>query len=116
MLDSDPSGVYSEVDGMQLLLKYKVMNAGCCKILLVWIHGYTTSCHVHVLHVHSHVICFLVKPVQMPNQSIVSLLVSDLSSAYYSLSGVFHHSTRNGVRLYIPLVCSPQRQRKRPSV
>ena len=26
--------VYSEVDGMQALLQYKVQNAGCCKILL----------------------------------------------------------------------------------
>lgn len=26
--------VYSEVDGMQLLLQYRVMNAGSCKVLL----------------------------------------------------------------------------------
>jgi hypothetical protein len=35
MIDSNPNKVYSEVEGMQMLLKYKVMNAGCCKILLV---------------------------------------------------------------------------------
>lgn len=35
MTDCNPNRVYSEVDGMQLLLKYNVMNAGCCKILLV---------------------------------------------------------------------------------
>lgn len=26
--------VYSEVEGMQLLLQYRVMNAGSCKVLL----------------------------------------------------------------------------------
>jgi hypothetical protein len=35
MIGSNSNNVYSEVDGMQLLLKYEVMNAGCCKILLV---------------------------------------------------------------------------------
>lgn len=34
MLTSDCNKVYSEVEGAQKLLKYNVMNAGCCKILL----------------------------------------------------------------------------------
>lgn len=34
MFDPNPNRAYSEVDGVQTLLKYKVMNAGCCKVLL----------------------------------------------------------------------------------
>ena len=34
-IDENPNRAYSEVDGMQLLLQYKVMNVGCCKVLLV---------------------------------------------------------------------------------
>ena len=34
MLTSDTTKVYSEVDGMQLLLHYRTMDAGMCKVLL----------------------------------------------------------------------------------
>ena len=34
MITPDTTKVYSEVDGMQLLLKYATMDAGMCKILL----------------------------------------------------------------------------------
>lgn len=34
MLTPDTTKVYSEVDGMQLLLHYRTMDAGMCKVLL----------------------------------------------------------------------------------
>mmetsp|Transcript_35765 Transcript_35765/g.48315 ORF Transcript_35765/g.48315 Transcript_35765/m.48315 type:complete len:175 (-) Transcript_35765:108-632(-) len=34
MMTPDCNKVYSEVDGMQMLLQYQVMNAGPCKVLL----------------------------------------------------------------------------------
>ncbi len=34
MITKDSNKVYSEVDGIQLLLNYKTMNCGCCKVLL----------------------------------------------------------------------------------
>jgi hypothetical protein len=34
MLTPNCNKVYSEVDGMEVMLKYKTMNCGCCKVLL----------------------------------------------------------------------------------
>jgi len=41
MMTEDCNKVYSEVDGLQVLLQYKTMNCGCCKVLLhpVWGSG-----------------------------------------------------------------------------
>jgi len=38
MMTKDCNKVYSEVDGMEVMLQYKTMNCGCCKVLLhpVW--------------------------------------------------------------------------------
>lgn len=34
MNDTKSNRTYNEVEGVQTLLNYRVMNAGCCKILL----------------------------------------------------------------------------------